>query len=85
MVGGWGIAVMVAALVTAVVRDVIALRRYRVRRDSIERLAGRAGVRIIDIDRDGSVLSMGTASGAMAGTGAGSGPPPEHELGRRWP
>jgi len=85
MVGGWGIAVMVAALVTAVVRDAIALRRYRVRRDSIERLAGRAGARIIDVDRDSLVVLTGTVSGATAGMGAGSGPPPEHELGRRWP
>lgn len=55
-----GLLTVVAPLAMAVVRELVALRRDAIRRDSIERLVAATppGVRIIDRTSDGAVLEV---------------------------
>lgn len=54
------LALAISATAVTVARELIALRRYRVRTASIERLAGAAtgGLRVVDRGADGSVIDV---------------------------
>ena len=69
MVETWS-AVGVAALATvaSLIRELVALRRHRVRRDNLEHLVTgtRQCLRVIDRDVDGAIIDITTSAAVLA-------------------
>ncbi|GAA2776998.1 hypothetical protein GCM10010470_07340 [Saccharopolyspora taberi] len=71
MIDVWVLAVATTTIVAAVAREWFALRRYLVRRRSVERVVASAapGSRVVDREADGATLDVVTAPGGSAPAG----------------